>query len=153
MPRRTLKVEKGLIHVSKFIEGAPVVDLDKVPPNTYYRIRNDGQYVFVTIMPDGLYVGWDNCERCHNIVSGCKCDKGIEAPKSVQYIYSKRVDRIAQGLSVEVTIVDKETVKPTSLPIQGRRKGQVSAPSDNTEGKLAVTQTPKRKRLKRIKPS
>lgn len=155
MPRRTLKIEKGLVPVEKFVEGAPAVNLDKVPPSTYYRKRNDTTFVFTTIMPDGLYVGWDNCARCKSFAQRCTCDRGVEAPPSIWHIYGKREERIDAGMAVRVTNVDTKTVKPSGLPPAEKRQGQDSAPRVRVKAKPMVEQPPKppRKRLKRrVKP-
>lgn len=154
MPRRTLKVEKDLIPVTNHIEDAPLLDLNKALPHTYYRRRNDNTYVFMTIMPDGLYVGWDSCGQCSRYVTLCQCADGITPPKSVTHIYEKINKRIDEGIAQRVTEIDKTTVKPTTVPPRLASEGQVSAPRKRPKRvpkNENTTTAPKR--LRRIKTS
>lgn len=154
MPRRTLKVEKDLIPITTDVEGAPVVDLENALPHTYYRRRNDDLYVFLTIMPDGLYVGWDSCGRCSLYVSICRCDRGIIPPKSVSYIYSKVSQRIDEGHAQRATEVDTATKKPTWVSAKAESKGQVSAPRKRPKRMPVADAKPVAPRkLRRIKKS
>ncbi|AYQ99278.1 hypothetical protein PBI_CANTARE_58 [Brevibacterium phage Cantare] len=154
MPKRTLMVEKDLIPVEKHVEGAPVVDLDKALPHTYYRRRNDNRYVFLTIMPDGLYVGWDTCGSCSRYVTLCQCSRGITPPKSVLYIFNQRTERIDSGILQRVTEIDKTTKKPSGVPARVESQGQVSAPSKRPKRVPKTTTAPEApKKLRRIKKS
>ena len=56
---------------------------------TYYRYDKKLKKVrcLVTVMPDGLRVAWDTCRYCSRYFSSCSCKAGIQACRSIEYIY------------------------------------------------------------------
>lgn len=73
-------------------EGHPKVSR-YVPPGTMRKINNDGarSSVFMTIMPGGLRVAWDTCGACMEWTGNCRCNAGVSAPRSIEYIYDQTV--------------------------------------------------------------
>lgn len=75
------------VPVSDARNSWPKVDA-RVLDNTFYRYSDSQNRVvgFVTIMPDGLTVGWDTCGRCKQYFSHCTCKSGIYHPKTIGWM-------------------------------------------------------------------
>lgn len=62
---------------------------DNVLPDTYYRVNESDPELLramVTIMPDGLYVAWDTCGKCKEVLEFCRCQTGFYHPQSIGWI-------------------------------------------------------------------
>lgn len=98
MARKILRTKSQ--EIPEDIEGCRLIPLDKgkphftkiqdnVLPNTYYRVEIDDEdrlRAMVTIMPTGLRVAWDNCGKCKQHISHCKCSSGAYHPSSIGWI-------------------------------------------------------------------
>lgn len=75
----------------------PKIDGSLTPPGTYFRINTKEKTLtsLVTIMPSGLFVAWSNCGRCHEYFTICRCQGGITAPRSVEYIFDSVTAQVA----------------------------------------------------------
>lgn len=95
----TYKGEYDLVAPSKRPDHSayPKFNPKRVPPDTYYAVERDLRkpMQLMTVMPDGLAVGWSNCGNCHGWWGLCSCPGGIVCPRSVEYIYNKTVARLA----------------------------------------------------------
>lgn len=60
------------------------------PPDTFWRVKakshKDGLQL-VTIMPNGVHIGWDTCAVCLNSAKRCICKDGIMHTRGIEHIY------------------------------------------------------------------
>lgn len=76
------------------------------PPQTWWRVDPKGKRPtsLVTLLPDGVYTGWDTCHTCHNVAFRCPCKNGILHDRGVEWVW------ISQKLRVDdVDFVGKGT--------------------------------------------
>lgn len=137
------------------VEGCVLVPLDQrqdgypiaakgVLDGTYYRIEVETGKVraFVTIMPGGNRVAWDNCAKCYQHIRNCACPTGVYHPRSVAWIratcdinyptervesysqyydpYNRKSGDTMSGTSLGFSVVDSPSSKPkrASKPVE-----------------------------------
>lgn len=69
----------------------PKVNLERCPADNYYAVEPKFRkpMQMVTVLPDGLCLGWAHCGECKAWWVRCACTNGLSCPKSVEYIYDK----------------------------------------------------------------
>ena len=69
----------------------PKVNLTRCPADNYYAVEPNLRkpMQMVTVLPDGLCLGWAYCGECKAWWGKCVCSNGISPPRSVEYIFDK----------------------------------------------------------------
>jgi hypothetical protein len=80
-----------LVPVRKPVAGFPKVNYS-VPDTSYWRVntKTNRPTAILTMTPDGVSLGWDNCGTCGMGIAVCDCSMGISLPNSIGYIFVSR---------------------------------------------------------------
>jgi hypothetical protein len=99
----------------------------------------------VTVMPDGLRVGWSTCARCHDHVLLCACPS-IRPPRDIEYIWDATTARLAG---------EEWSVSHRNYRGSFGKRDRTSAPSVTpkapTKSLSALTKSTTKKSLRRTK--
>lgn len=80
-----------LVPVRAKAHGMPKVNYT-VPDTSYWRVnkRTQKPVAVVTMTPDGVKLGWDQCGSCAQGLVNCTCQSGISLPHAIGYIFISR---------------------------------------------------------------
>lgn len=78
------------VPVRKPVPGMPKVNYS-VPDTSFWRVntRTKKPTSIVTITPDGVNLGWDECGACARSFMHCDCAGGVSLPRSIEHIFLK----------------------------------------------------------------
>lgn len=87
------------------------------PPETYWVVNPKTNEIeqLVTVMPDGLPVGWATCVVCNNFASRCICPSGIIGSRANEWIYINALARIEGENITPPVATDSMTVTMRAL--------------------------------------
>lgn len=115
-----------LVPVRKPTAGLPKVNYS-VPDTSFWRVdtKTNRPTAILTVTPDGVPLGWDNCGTCGMGLVACECAMGISLPNSIGYIFVSRGG--VKPLPLPNSVVFKAPVPTKKRSL--KRKGN----DDNTQ--------------------
>lgn len=124
------------------------VNLARCPGETYYAVEPDLRkpMQIVTVLPDGLCLGWAYCGECRAWWGKCSCTNGLSCPRSVEYIFDKH-QAVAAGEEWSYLHPNYKG----SLSRVAREKRQTALESRGRGGRRIAPPTSSRSSSKRLK--
>jgi hypothetical protein len=124
-------------------------------PETYWCVNPKTSEVeqLVTVMPDGVKIGWGTCAICTNEASRCICPQGVLGNRANEWIYIHALARFEGDRLETPTSVDSMSVTSRALhwyAPKAKGSGSFTLPPPRKPAQPAPA--PEKRTLSRSKP-